>query len=117
MPLEVWSGIEMAPTWKPSVGNDPTGRTPMELKNVHPNNKLRGDARLAQRRQRKIRGMGTHVSISCGPNTQRKERNAIDYKKQDQQVSLVLPFFSLTCSCFALVLPWVLGADFGCDTV
>jgi hypothetical protein len=96
MPLEVWSGIEMAPTWKPST-NDPTGRQPIELKGVHPNNKPRGDARLAQRRQRKVRGMGTHISIACGANTQRKERNAIDYKKQSEQVRnphLILTLFS-----------------------
>jgi hypothetical protein len=95
IPLEVWTGIEMAPTWKPST-NDPTGRTGIELKGVHPTNKPVGDTRLAQRRQRNVRGMGTHLSIACGPNTHRRGAN-IDH---------------FACRFGTVMVPW---RDFGCS--
>jgi hypothetical protein len=34
VPSEAWSGLAMASTWKPST-DDPSGRTPLELKGVH----------------------------------------------------------------------------------
>lgn len=102
LPLEVWTGIECAPTWKPSTV-DPSGRTPVDLKNVHPTQKPRGEARLAQRRARKVRGMGTHLSISCGENTARNERHAIDYKKQNEQLAPEKFFNDVTVKTFGEV--------------
>jgi hypothetical protein len=99
LPIEVWTGIECAPTWKPSTF-DPTGRTPAELKNVHPNQKPRGSARLAPRRTRKVKGMGTHLSISCGENTARNEQHAIDYKKQSEQLAPEMFFNDVTVKTF-----------------
>lgn len=99
LPIEVWSGIECAPTWKPSTF-DPTGRTPAELKNIHPNQKPRGSARLAQRRTRKVKGHGTHLSIACGENTARKEQHAIDYKKQREQLAPEAFFNDVTVKTF-----------------
>jgi Ca2+-binding EF-hand superfamily protein len=99
VPIEVWTGIECAPTWKPSTV-DPSGRTPTDLKNVHPTLKPHGSARLAQRRKRNVKGMGTHLSIACGENTARKEKHAIDYKKQNEQLAPEMFFNDVTVKTF-----------------
>jgi hypothetical protein len=44
--------------------------------------------------------MGTHLSIACGENTARKEKHAIDYKKQNEQLAPEMFFNDVTVKTF-----------------
>ena len=67
-----WSGIAMRSTWKPST-DDPSGRTPLELKGVHQSRKPRLDQRRPQHHTRRVTGSGTHLSVHCGERTSREK--------------------------------------------
>eukprot|EP01052_Picozoa_sp_SAG31_P012320 SAG31_NODE_718_length_12607_cov_21.723937_12_plen_191_part_00 len=59
-PSEVWTGIALSSTWKPS-SDDVTGKQPPQLRGISANERPRSVT--SEVRKERVRGCGTHVSI------------------------------------------------------